>query len=118
MEIKNKILQETRNFFEKLKTDEKSVLFFEEKLYIELLKKLKKSRYSGDKKLLKLINLAEYNIEQSNENNKNIMPIRLDCVGKREIDGSTLYIMDGPFQLMHADIANLVFSKNLLSLIL
>ena len=117
MEIKNEILQETRNVFEKLKTDEKSVLFSEEKLNIKLFKKLKKSRYPGDKKLLKLINLAENNIEQSNENNENIMPIRLDCVEKREIDRSTLYIMDGPFQLMHADIANFVFSKNLLSLI-
>ena len=76
MEIKNKILQETRNIFEKLKTDEKSVLFSEEKLNIKLFKKLKKSRYLGDKKLLKLLNVAENNIEQFNENNENIMPIR------------------------------------------
>ena len=76
MEIKNKILQEMRSIFEKLKTYEKSVLFSEEKLNIKLFKKLKKSRYPGDKKLLKLINLAENNIEQISENNENIMPIR------------------------------------------
>ena len=31
METKNKVLQEARNNFEKLKTNEKSVLFSEEK---------------------------------------------------------------------------------------
>ena len=47
-----------KNIFEKLKPNGKSVVFSEEKLNIRLLKKLKKSRYSDDKKLLKLINLA------------------------------------------------------------
>ena len=37
------------------------------------------------------------------------MPTRLDYVKKREIDRSTLYSFDGPFQLMHADFANLQF---------
>ena len=59
METKNKILQEAKkNIFEKLKPNGKSVVFSEENLNIRLLKKLKKSRYSDDKKLLKLINLA------------------------------------------------------------
>ena len=102
-------MQEARNIFEKLKTDEKSVLFSEEKLNIKLFKKLKKLRYHGDKKLLKLIDLAENNSGQFNENNGNIIPIRLDRVGKRKIDRSTLYSMDGPFQLMHADTAKLEF---------
>ena len=31
------------------------------------------------------------------------------CVEKREIHGSTLYSFKGPFQLVHADIANLEF---------
>ena len=58
------------------------------------------------KKLLKLINLAENNIEQFNKNNKKIVPIRLHNVKKREIDRSTLHNIEGPFQLMHVDIAN------------
>ena len=58
MKSKVKILQEAKNMFENLKTDEKSVLFCEEKLSLKLLKKLKKSSYVNDKKLLKLVNTA------------------------------------------------------------
>ena len=34
---------------------------------------------------------------------------RIDYVEKREIDHSTLYSFNAPFQLLHADIANLEF---------
>ena len=34
---------------------------------------------------------------------------RTDCVEKREIDHSTLYSFDAPFQLVHADVGNLEF---------
>ena len=34
---------------------------------------------------------------------------RVDYVVKREIDRSTLYSFDGPFQLIHADVGNLEF---------
>ena len=34
---------------------------------------------------------------------------RTDYVEKREIDHSTLYSFDGPFQLVHADVRNLEF---------
>ena len=37
------------------------------------------------------------------------MPTRLDYVKKREIDRSTLYSFNNPFQLVHADIGNLEF---------
>ena len=37
------------------------------------------------------------------------MPIRLDYLEKRQIDRSTLYSFNSPFQLIHADIANLDF---------
>lgn len=71
---------------------------------MKLLKKLKKSKYLDHKKLLKL---AENNIEQFNKNHKKIVPIRLVFVEKRKTDRSTLYSIDGPLQLMHADIENL-----------
>ena len=109
METKKKKLEEAKKFLEKLKTNEKSVLFSEEKLNKKLLKKLKKSKYSNDKKLLKLIDLAENNIEQFNENNENIVPARLNYVEEKEIDRSTLCSLDSPFQLMHPDITNLEF---------
>ena len=50
--------------------------------------------------------MLENNIEQINDNE---VPIRVDYVEKREIDISTLYSFDGPFQLLHADVANLKF---------
>ena len=42
-ETKNKTLQEIKAIFEKLKTDEKSVLFFEEKHSIKLVKNILKT---------------------------------------------------------------------------
>ena len=49
------------------------------------------------------------NIEEINKKNKQTIPIRLDFVEKRHIDRSTLYSIDRPFQLIHADIADLRF---------
>ena len=108
MKSKQKILQKAKIIFVNLKIDEKSVLFSEEKLNLKLFKKLKKSRNVNNKKLLKLINEAENSIEEFNKNHNKI-PIRLDDAEKREIDRSTLYCFNIPFQLMHADIANLEF---------
>ena len=62
MKNKEKVLKETKNMFEKLKIDLKSFLFSEEKLYKQLLKKLKKSSYSKNNLLLRLINLAEQKV--------------------------------------------------------
>ena len=106
MERKIKTLQEAKNIFEKLKTDLKSILFSIDKINVKLLKKLKRSPYINDKQLLKLIDFLENNIEEINDNK---VPIRVDYVEKREIDRSTLYSFDGPFQLLHADFANLEF---------
>ena len=63
---KNNLLTEAKATFEKLETDENSVLFAEEKINNNLLKKLKKSKYSSDKKLLKLISSME-NLEEINK---------------------------------------------------
>ena len=82
------------------------MLFSEETLSLKLSKNLKRSTYVNDKKLLKLINVSENSIEGFNKNDNKIS-IRLDYVEKREIDRSTLYSLNSPFQLMHADIANL-----------
>ena len=73
-----------------------------------LFKKLKKSQYLKDKELVKLITSVK-DFETINKNNKNIVSIRLDYVEKRDIDRSTIYSIDGPFQLILADIANLEF---------
>ena len=43
-------------------------------------------------------------------NNEKKVPTRVDYIGKREIDRSTLYSFDGPFPLIHTDARNLEFS--------
>ena len=65
MEHKVKALQETKTLFNELKTDPKSVLFSKDELDTKLLKKLKKSPYTKDKQLLKLIDLLENNIKKN-----------------------------------------------------
>ena len=100
-----KLLKEARTVFNSLKIDPSSVLFSEERIDNRLLKKLKKSKYLKDTQLLKLTNSAD---------NKDFLvddktPTRTDYVEKGEIDRSTLYSFDGPFQLLHAGIGNLEF---------
>ena len=64
-----------------------------------------------DKLLFKVVNLS---------GNKFILdedkaPTRADFVERYEIDCSTLYSFDGPFQLVHADVGNLEFlGKNVI----
>ena len=83
------------------------MLFSEEKLNNRLLKKFKKLSYSKDKLLLKIINLIENDIDQINKTREDELPTRADYVEKREIDRSTLYSFNGPFQLLHATVAKL-----------
>ena len=61
--------------------------------------------YVNNKKLLKLINVAEDSVKEFNKKNNKI-PITLDYLEKREINRSTLYDFNGCFQLMYTDIAN------------
>ena len=83
--------------------------FSEEKLNNRLLKKFKKSSYSKDKLLLKLINLTENDIGQINKTKEDEIPTRADYAEKREIGRSKLYSFNGPFQLLHVDVADLEF---------
>ena len=78
-----KALQKTKKIFQNLKTDPKSVLFSEDKINKNLLKKLEKSLYVRDKKLLKLISLLENNTGKINDIE---IPTRVDYVEKREIN--------------------------------
>ena len=58
-----KFLKQARSIFSSLQTDPNSVLFSEEQLDKRLLKKLKKSKNEKDALLLKLILLADNNLE-------------------------------------------------------
>ena len=102
----DKKLTSAKNAFEMLKADPSSVAFAEETLDKKLLLKLKKSKYKDNKMFFKDVNNLLLNndtvFEPENVN-------RTDFVEKREIDHSTLYSFNAPFQLLHADIANLEF---------
>ena len=91
--------------FEKLKLDPSSAAFAEETLGKKLLLKLKKSNYAADKYFFNVANLLDNNVIFDSNDQVN----RTDYVEKREIDHSTLYSFDGPFQLFHADVRNLEF---------
>ena len=94
-----------KNAFEKLKLDPSSAAFAEEMLDKKLLLKFKKSKYAADKNFFKLVNLLENdNVIFDTDSVK-----RTDYVEKREIDHSTHYSFDGPFQLFHADVRNFEF---------
>ena len=100
-----KVFKKAKTLFNNLKTDPVSVIFAEEFLDNKLLKQLKKLHYDVDKQLFKLVNLAD----SKNFLDDGKSPTRTDYVEKREIDRSTWYSFDGPFQLLHADIGNLEF---------
>ena len=101
-----KLFKKAKNLFNSLKTDPSSVLFAEEKLDQKLLNRLKKSRYETDKILFKLVNLNDNRFIFDEDK----APTRADYVEKREIDRSTLYSFDGPFQLLHANLG--ILGKN------
>ena len=114
MDIDKKSLKLARTAFDMLKTDPASAVFAEEILDKKLLLKIKKSKYKDGKIFFKVVNNLLLN------NNEPIFKPeivnRSDYIEKREIDHSTLYSFDGPFQLVHADVANLEFlGKNLFS---
>ena len=100
MKKKLKTFQETKNIFENLKTDTKSILSSEDKIDKRPLKKLKKV-------MLEVINLTENDINQINQTKEDQIRTRIDYAKKREIDRSTLCSFDGPFQLIDADLASL-----------
>ena len=108
MKDDKKTFKIARSAFDKLKTDPLSVAFAEEILDKKLLLKLKKSKYADDKNFFKLVNLLQNTVIFDPDSVN-----RTDYVEKREIDHSTLYSFDAPFQLFHADVGNLKFlSKN------
>ena len=101
----------TKNLYNVLKKDEESVLFASERLNKQLLKKIKRSKYEKDILFLKLYNQVEnVNLEEKED----IVPVFTPFVeNQRNIDRSSLYSFNGPFQLLHADIADIrFFSKS------
>ena len=70
------------------------------------MKKIGKSRYEKDIEFLKLFHRNVNFLEDERRS----VPIKITFVEKRDdIDRSTLYSFDSPFQLLHVDMSNLEF---------
>ena len=81
-------------------------MFTEENINDKFLKKIKKSRYEKDTEFVKLFDRNENFLEDE----KSTIPIKTMFVEKKDdIDRSTLYSFDSPFQFLHADVGNLEF---------
>ena len=95
-----------KKLYNALKKDDESVLFASEKINKQLIKKIKRSKYEKDITFLKLYNT----IENVNLDEKEEIPTFVPFIeNKKDIDNSTLYSFNGPFQLLHADIADIRF---------
>ena len=101
-------MEKIKKLFSKLQIDSKSVLFMQEQLNEKLLKKLNKSIYEKDKEFLNIFN----SIDRKNVFDKKdySIPLKAEYVQKSDdIDRSTLFSFQGPFELFHADLGNLEF---------
>ena len=99
---KNKQIQ---NLFRNLQKDSKSIFYSVRNLSNSLRNKAKKSTYDKDKVFVNLYELEDKNFYQNNN-----LPFVTPFVNERSnIDHLTLYSIGKPFELLHADIADLKF---------
>ena len=102
-DIKNNRIQ---NLFKNLQNNPRSTFYSIGNLGRSILNKARKSTCDKDKAFVNLYNQLEgKNVYQNNN-----LPLVMPCVNKRSnIDHSTLYSIGKPFELLHADIANIRF---------
>ena len=93
-----------QNLFRNLQKDPKSIFYAIESLSTTILNKARKSAYDKDKVFVNLCDQLEDKNCYQNDN----VPLVTPFVNKRSnIDHSTLYSISKPFDLLHADIADL-----------
>ena len=100
-------LKRRRNLYKALQKDEQSVFFANEKLTKQIIKKANRSTYEKDKVFLTLYkNVGDVNIQAEEV----IIPNHVPFVEKKsDVHRSTLYSFSRPFELLHADIADIRF---------
>ena len=100
-------LKKARNLYKALQKDSKSVFFGSEEIKNSHIKKARRSNYAKDKFFLTLyVNINEKEKFQAEP----VIPSHIPFVEKKsEIDRSTLHSFGGPFELLHADIADIRF---------
>ena len=93
-----------QNLFRNLQKDPKSIFYAIESLSRTILNKARKSAYDKDKIFVNLYDQLEDKNFYQNDN----VPLVTPFVNKRSnIDHSTLYSISKPFDLLHADVADL-----------
>ena len=95
-----------QNLFRNLQKDPKNIFYTIENLSRTILNKVRKSAFDKDKVFVNLYNqLKDKNLYENNN-----LRLVLPFVNKRSnIDHSTFYSISKPFELLHADIADLRF---------
>ena len=95
-----------QNLFRNLQKDPKNIFYAIENLSRTILNKARKSAFDKDKVFVNLYNqLKDKNLYENNN-----LRLVLPFVNKRSnIDHSTFYSISKPFELLHADIADLRF---------
>ena len=96
-----------QNLFKTLQKDSKSALYANTTISKNLLKKINKSTYQKVRVFNELYQkLEDKNFDKDNDK----IPLRTPFFEKKgDIDRSTLYSIERPFQRVHADIADLRF---------
>ena len=93
-----------QNLYRNLQKDSKSIFYAIENLCRTILNRARKSAFDKDKIFVNLYD----QLEDKNFYQNNNLPLVTLFVNKRSnIDHSTLYSIRKPFELMHADIADL-----------
>ena len=85
------------------------MLFIQEEINNKLLKKLKKSKHEKGKEFVNSFNLLAGNKAEFNKKTDEYsIPIKAEFVSKSDdIDRSTLFSIQAPFDLMHTDVGDL-----------
>ena len=103
-------MDKVKRLFDKLQMDSKSVLFIQEEINDKLFKKLKNSKYKKEKEFVNSFNLLVENKVDFKKRVEYSIPIKTEFVSKSgDIDCSTLFSIQAPFDLMHADVGDLRF---------
>ena len=98
-----------QNLFKNLQKDLRSIFYSIGNLSRSILNNARKSTYDKDKVFVNLYN----QLEDKNFHHNNNLPLVTSFVNKRSnIDHSTLYSISKPFELLHADIADIRFLGN------
>ena len=101
--------QKAKNLYRTLITDQKSIFYAMDAVTKGLVKKARTSLYPKDKVFVKI-----YNEIDNNSKKRNIIkekpPLNTAFIEKQEdVDRPTLYSFSCPFEVLHADIADIRF---------